>query len=263
VWGRLSAADSPLDCKRRSTPINVTDDRDWEDVAGEFMGAERERRRISRRILRSYEGRRERGASTNSHLPFGLKKVGDRLEPHPDHAWIIFDLDAKFLAGEGQMPLAFWLRAVSGGKIGSRRGIRKLLLNDAFVNAGLRSAETNAALQARCRFLAASYGNPAPHPSALTGIVACGRCLARGAPMNRALMSATCQKTNNTGGIICRFRGHSNFVVTVDLIEPLFVKFLERWQAPSTIERWAVEPTESEHAEYPSAEPATVAIRSA
>jgi DNA invertase Pin-like site-specific DNA recombinase len=241
-----SVALLPLDW-HRAAPINLDDDRDWQEIYDEFGAAAREHRRISRRVRRSYEGRRERGATTHSHPPFGLKKVGDRLEPHPETAWIIRDLDAKFIAGESQRDLVHWLRSVTAGQIGSRRGVRNLLANGTFVIGGLRSPDTHAAIQARIRFLAAKFGSVSTHDSALTGVVACGRCLDRGVPMNRSLMCASWQKTNKTAGLVCHLRGHSKFQVTVDLIEPLFAKFLERWQAPSTIERWAVEPTESEH----------------
>jgi DNA invertase Pin-like site-specific DNA recombinase len=236
----------PLDW-HRAAPINLDDDRDWQEIYDEFGAAEREHRRISRRVRRSYEGRRERGATTHSHPPFGLRKVGDRLEPHPETAWIIRDLDAKYLAGEGQLPMTVWLRTVTAGKIGSRRGIGNLLSNRTFVSAGLRAPDTQAAIDARRRFLASNFSSFTMHDNALTGVVACGRCLDRGQPMNRSLMCATFQKSNNTAAILCHGRGHANFYVTVDLIEPLFAKFLERWQAPSTIERWAFEPTADEH----------------
>jgi len=232
----------PIDW-RREKPINVDDDRDWCDVVDEFTGAERERRRISRRVQRAYEGRRERGATTVYHPGLGLKKVGDRLEPDPETAWIINDLDRRLLENQSRSQLAVWIRNVSGGRVTSRDAIYHIAHNCSFVAAGVRSQETQSRLNAFMAEMSRRFGGAkrvADH--SLTGVILCGRCLDMGRPPSKSLLAGTWLKTNGKRSLLCHGRGHPSFYVTSDTVEPLFVDFLKRWLAPDTLARWEDEP---------------------
>jgi DNA invertase Pin-like site-specific DNA recombinase len=237
----------PIDW-RRDKPINVDDDRDWCDVVDEFTGAERERRRISRRVRRSFEGRRERGATTVNHSAMGLKKVGDRLVPDPDSAWIIQEIDRRLLAYQSRNQILLWVRGVSSGGIRSTDGIFYIAKNRRYVEAGVRTAETQARLDAQMSEMAKRFGKAGAHAHALTGVIACGKCLDLGYRPEESLMCSIWMKTDGCSSTVCRRGRHGDFYVFTHLLEPLFVEFLERWQVPDVLANWETEPQESEGA---------------
>jgi len=231
----------PLDWQRR-TPINVDDDRDWGEVVEEFTLAERERRKIGRRVKRAYEGRRERGATTVYHPAFGLLKRGDHLVPDPDNAWIIQEADQRRLQGESMRCIVNWIGAVTPGKLKTPKGLQHIQLNTNFVTAGVRTPEVQQQLNLIYARTSSKYGRISPHAHELTGVIACSRCLKLGYAAEKSLLWGVWMKTNQKKMLVCRRRRHPDFYVTTDRVEPMFVEFLDQWQAdPATLERWAAD----------------------
>ncbi len=235
----------PIDW-RREQPISVDDDRDWCDVVDEFTGAERERRRISRRIRRSFDGRRERGATTVNHTAFGIKKVGDHLAPDPETAWVVRDIDRRILEGQSRSQIALWASNVSSSTITSQDAIYHIVKNKHYVEAGVRSAETQRRLDTKMREFARRFAKAGTHGHALTGVIACGRCLDLGYRPEESLMCGLWFKRNQCSAISCRRGRHSDFHVFAHRVEPLFVEFLTRWRAPDALKNWADEPATGE-----------------
>ena len=165
----------PLDW-RRDRPIDVDDDRDWSDVVEEFTAAERERRRIRRRIQRAYDGRRERGATTTNRAPFGLRKVGDTLVVDPATAWIVHQAEMQLLGGASTRDVARWVRDVHPKAWRTRTGLVDAMVNASYVRAGLRTPERHAELATMVAGYRERYGFDAKHEHELTGIFACGFC---------------------------------------------------------------------------------------
>lgn len=183
----------PLDW-RRNRPIDLDDDRDWSDVVEEFAAAERERRRIRRRMLRSFEGRRERGATTTNRPPFGLIKKGDVLIPDPDTAWIVQEADKRALQGHHFLDIARWATSLSPDAWSASRGVTYGLANPAYVATGVRSVETQRALDELLELRRGRFGQRRKHANEFTGVFLCGHCFDSG---KRALMVGT--HTNNHG----------------------------------------------------------------
>ncbi|GAC1546148.1 MAG: hypothetical protein NVS2B17_29160 [Candidatus Velthaea sp.] len=165
----------PLDW-RRERPIDVDDDRDWDDVVHEFSGAERERRRIRRRMLRSFEGRRERGATLCNRGAFGLRKEGDRLVPSDD-AWIVREADRMIIAGSSLEVVAKWAATVAARPPWAYiSGLRDAMENPNYVRAGVRTPETQTALYEAAKRLSERYGGKRKHEHEFSGIFACAEC---------------------------------------------------------------------------------------
>lgn len=156
----------------RDEPIAIDTDTDWAMVVDEFVGAERERRRIKRRMLRSFEGRRERGATTHNRVPFGIVKVGDHLAPDPEKVWLIHEMEDRLLAGASSMELAYWLHGL--GVLSCRTTVIKIARNRAYVEAGVRTLERQAALEAEVARRAQRFGIRVAHE--FSGVFRCGFC---------------------------------------------------------------------------------------
>ncbi len=236
----------PLDW-RRTEPINLDDDRDWNDVVGEFQAAERENRIRSRRTRRSWEGRRERGAVLTNRTPFGLRREGDRLVPG-EHAWIITEIDRRYLAGDRVTKICEWVSAQIGDKYwGSRTGIILALRSQHYVDAGLRTPETREALLAALDARRIRHGKKSVHEHEFTGVFACARCLALGYAPAEALMTG--QMTHDNKGaphfsLVCqdgnavRVR-HPRFIVRVERVRPMWNAAVELLQYDEpTVIRW-------------------------
>ena len=176
----------PLDW-RREKPINLDDDRDWRDVVDEFTSAESERRRIRRRVIRAYEGRRERGATTVYKTPLGVLKQGDRLVPDPATAWIIHEIDRRILARESTYEVATWCRTVAGA-FTARMSITCAIRNRNYVVAGVRDEATQAALDQYTEMGRTRIGHGSKHQHILTGAVACGYCVELGFAPEESIM---------------------------------------------------------------------------
>ncbi|MDE2106509.1 MAG: recombinase family protein [Patescibacteria group bacterium] len=177
----------PLDWARER-PIDVDEDRDWQDVVEEFTGAERERRRIRRRVLRAYQGRLERGATFTNRLAYGLARRGDHLEPGPA-AWVIAEIDRLFLEGGSVQDVYAWVRASAPDAWGTRNGVHRALRCRSYVTAGVRAPETQAAIDQRLVLARDRYGRQDSHGHALAGVVACGLCVELGFARESSLMS--------------------------------------------------------------------------
>ncbi len=165
----------PLDW-RRERPIDVDDDRDWGDVVEEFTAAERERRRIRRRIVRAYEGRRERGATTVNLAPFGLKKLGDNLVADVATAWIVREAEDRLLAGHVLTDVLRWLGATHAKAWRTSSGLRDAMVNRSYVQAGVRTEDRQADLDAYCAGRRERYGFRTLHEHEFTGVFLCGVC---------------------------------------------------------------------------------------
>lgn len=162
----------PLDW-RRNTPLDIDDDRDWADVVAEFTAAERERRRISRRVKDSYEGRRARGAVLANRTPFGLLRSGDRFVPGPD-AWIVAEAEQRLLRGDGQLGIVAWVRDVapeSGWK--TIYGLYACMVNEHYVKAGARTPERHRELRDYLQGVRSRYGQRRENEHEFTGVFRC------------------------------------------------------------------------------------------
>lgn len=218
----------PLDWDR-ADPIDLDNDRDWDTVYSEFGAAERERRRIAKRIKTSYEGRRERGATTVNSPPFGLAKEGDRLVPGP-MAHIVAAVDARYLAGEDPMTTLAWAYEASGGKSWTgRTGIRLAMLNPGYVAAGVRSIETAAALITLLKSRDKRHGMMRKHDHEFTGVFECGQC---GAVMGERLLHDP-YTNEDVPAIVCQAgyrlnKAHKTFTVRVSKIEDAWREFIGR-----------------------------------
>jgi DNA invertase Pin-like site-specific DNA recombinase len=205
----------PLDWERER-PIDLDEDRDWSDVVEEFTAAERERRKIRKRVRRSFEGRRERGATTTNKAPFGVVKAGDHLRPDPERAWIVNETDQRVLRGESMGAIATWANALDPKAWKTRTGVMLAARNPAYVVAGVRTAETQAALETKLAEYSSRYGmTRRVHAHELTGVFACGICVDQGVPEADALMHGGRQNRRET--LVCdrspgRGRGHRFFV---------------------------------------------------
>ena len=177
----------PLDW-RRERPIDIDNDDDWRDVVDEFTDAEKERRRIRRRVSRSYEGRRERGATTVNTPAYGLRKDGDRLVP-TDDAWIVRELDTRFLAGTTIADLARWTRAVAPEAWRSIAGVRSALANAHYVSAGIRDVETHAKIASKLQLRAERFNQERVHEHEFSGVFVCGPCIEAGREPRVSLMN--------------------------------------------------------------------------
>lgn len=227
----------PLDW-HRSRPIAVDDDSDWRDVVEEFTGAERERRRIRRRVLRSYEGRRERGATTSNRAPFGTRKVGDRLVEDPETAWIVREVDARLVAGEPSPSILVWARAAHPNAWKVRASILAAAANPRYVTAGVRTPETHRQLATLLERHRARYGTSVTrrHDHEFTGVFHCPRCghLMSGFPVS-GRQGVICPTMNRADG------GHPIFIVAASKFSAQWGRYLRRLEAidGEQLRRWA------------------------
>lgn len=239
----------PLDW-RREKPIDLTDDRDWRDVVDEFTGAEAERRRIRKRIMRSYAGRRERGATTVNHAPYGTKKQGDRLVPDPEAAWAIAEIDRRTLEGETRVAVAEWAKA-AGIPLNGITTIACVLDNRNYVAAGVRTLETQAKLD-EIREMArerVKHGPKMDH--VLTGCILCGFCVAAGVPRPIMYGGTNSGKNVDENGVrekvpalqCNRTEQHRRWFASSHRVTPLWESYMGQiaaaFEDPAMLERWA------------------------
>lgn len=233
----------PLDW-RRERPIDVDDDRDWDDVVQEFTGAERERRRIRRRIVRAYEGRRERGATVTNRPPFGLLKQGDHLVPDPERIWIIREVERMALEGTAFATIAQWARSVDPTAWKTRAGPRQAIGNPSFLAAGARTPERQAELDASLADNVLRFGKlKTMHPHVFAGIFVCGICVDGGYAPERSVMTGAWQK--GLERIVCAHmqnvddRGHS-FYCDARLVVDQWSRYIRALaNDDDAVDRWA------------------------
>jgi DNA invertase Pin-like site-specific DNA recombinase len=269
-------------------PLDLTRDADRDYIWQKFSDAEAERRRIKKRQKKRYDEQRNRGAATTNRPGFGLLLVGPkghkRLEPDPVTAPIVQEVDRRILAGESQRKVIEWVQSVAPLAWTSRRGLSLALWDndDAYVKAGVRAPETQAALRAlhgqhRQVFGYDRAGRTAPeatgddvldkfvrqmvngHPApedrehGLSGLVACGVCADAIGDPRQALMVSRYMVTNpHPYGLYCKgIRGrarHHDYEIHVGVhrIRPLIVDKLLKLRDPAVAEAvmaaWRDEP---------------------
>jgi len=181
----------PLEWDRDDPPDIITyDSPDYIRFRDEIIAAQAEAKRIRVRRQRSMQGRRERGATLTMRAPFGLQRDPadrDRLAPSPQ-AGIVAEIDRRYLAGESPLAILRWLDSEVPGAWKSRPGLRKALLNPSYELAGVRSAQTAAAIRALLATRETRHGLYRLHDHEFTGVFACGRCVAMGVDPKNALM---------------------------------------------------------------------------
>ncbi len=226
---------------RRDRPIDLDDDRDWADVVAEFTQAEAFRRKLSRTIRRSYEARGERGATKTNKPPFGLVKVGDQLVPDPDRAWIVAEVDRRLLAGESMGELNSWSRSIDPAAWQTRTGVMLAMSNTAYVEAGVRKVQTQAALNSLLATNSARFGlTRRKYELEFTGVFRCecgqlmhsAGVMINGVPRERII----CDRRNRAE------RGHCVFVYA-ERVAPLWARYTEEISAPGAVERWTTAAT--------------------
>jgi DNA invertase Pin-like site-specific DNA recombinase len=156
-------------------PIDPGDDRHWEAFTMELIGAERERRRIAKRVQQAFDERKRRGWTCHNKGPFGLKKGTEQLVVVPKVAEIVREVDRRYVNGETLDDLLHFVRSRGVGWR-SHNGIRLALSNRAYVDAGLRSVEMQERIDARKAQDGKRYGHTAKTIHPLSGVFACGVC---------------------------------------------------------------------------------------
>lgn len=237
----------PLDW-RREKPIDVDDDRDWAEVVDEFTGAESERRRIRRRVRRSRAERAERGATNTYNPPLGIMKKGDRLVPDPQTAWLIAQIDVRFLSGATLADLAKYALALHPDAWTTYSGVRKALANHAYVVAGVRRPEDQRQIDSLLEEMTKRFGRVHKWEHEFAGVFLCGPCFDAGYRnlMSAAFTHAKTKKQSGKAQLICDRRrwgqtGHPDryFCVSVDRVEPAWHAFIETLSAPEAVDRFA------------------------
>ena len=242
----------------RAFDLAVDEDRDY--IVQRFGDAEAERRRIKKRQDKRYKEQRERNVTTTNRPAFGLRLAGERkghrwLEPDPDTAAIVNEVDRKILAGQSQNKVLEWLQPIDGAWR-SRRGLT-IALNDkhgGYVAAGVRTPETQRQLRDLLGSKKQSYGDDRStksyrtHP--LSGLVACRICVDAGVPVERARMHGryvVANARNNPYTLVCdNSKVHKSLWVSQEKVIPLIVDKL-RWLrdenvAHAVFEKWSKEP---------------------
>lgn len=238
----------PMDWDR-AHPIDVDDDHDWENVVHEFQIAEGENRRRSRRMIRSYEGRRERGATTCTTEPFGLRRRRDGFEPG-EYAWVVNETDRRYLAGEHVLETLSWLHALDVGAWTSRNGLRTALLSEHYVAAGVRTPETAAAIKALLRSRdGRRAGTRREIPHEFAGVFACARCVEQNRDERDSIMGSFTKFHKRSGrwyeAVACEYsqrlvKRHKPFNVSVDRISPVWFDLLKQLRGDEeAIAQWA------------------------
>jgi DNA invertase Pin-like site-specific DNA recombinase len=221
-------------------PLDLTRDSDRDYIWQKFSDAEAERRRIKKRQKKRYEEQRKRGAATTNRPGFGLLLTGPkghkRLEPDPATAPIVQEVDRRILAGESQRRVIEWVQSVAPLAWASRRGLSLALLDDddAYVKAGVRTPETQAALRAlhgqhrqvfgydrvgraapsetgddvldrHVRQMLSGHVPPEERQHGLSGLVACGLCAdAIGDPRHALMMGRYIVTNPNPYTLVCK-----------------------------------------------------------
>lgn len=235
----------PLDWDRK---IDVDDDRDWDEVVEEFRAAERERRRIRKRVLRSYQGRRERGATTANVAPFGLIRQGDLLVTDPTRAWIAAEIDKRALAGEPFSQIVAWALSVDERAWRTKPGLTRALKNEAYVRAGIRTPETQRKLNALLESRRGRFGMVRDKDHEFTGVFACGACVDAGYPVEKSLMSGVdrrgfpniqCRHRDNRGGYQRQAEGvRHSFMVAESKVAAEWERMIYALASPAGLAAW-------------------------
>ena len=219
----------PLDSRR---VVDIDEDYGWRDVVEEFTAAEWERRKIRRRVIRSYEGRRERGATTSNKVPLGVRKDGDRLVPSDD-SWLAAEIDRRVLAGESRQSVVRWIRSVHAKGWKSATSLRRMLVNPAYEAAGVRSAEDAAKLRVLDKQLGAQFGEKLKrkYDHEFTGVFRCAACGYR--------MHSVVGRKGET--LVCdRHIDHPSFNVLVDeRVRSAWAGYLSRVQTDAFVQEWS------------------------
>lgn len=192
--------------------VDFADYASWREFAQNLMDAEAERRRIARRIKKSYDDRRARGVLLGNRVPFGLVRGGTRNEPRaiPDEepllddgmspAEIVREMDKRVVSGETLRDVGAWIMLTTKGcrrSIRSMGNYKHLLQHPLMVPSGLRSAQTQAQIDARLSGNAAKRQRTFDHP--MTGVACCPRCIEEGVSERDALLVA-----GPHGNLVCR-----------------------------------------------------------
>lgn len=233
----------PLDW-RRANPVDLDSDDDWREIVDEFTDAEKERRRIRRRVLRSREGRRERGATNTYNPALGIRKNGDRLEPDPETAWIGVEIGTRFVAGEPMRAIARWSAQVHERGWTVAAGVKRALANHSYVTAGVRTPELQRAIDVALAAIEGRYGQTRKHgPTEFAGIFFCGKCWDAGI---RHRMSGFHYREGGSprSGLICDVQhvsAHPDRSVSVaqHLVADQWRALVDGLLAGGAIERWA------------------------
>lgn len=232
----------PIDAQRKR-PIDPDNDDDWRDVVEEFTDAERERRRIRKRIRRSYKGREERGATFTNRRAFGLRRKGDHLEPDPSTAWIVQEVEKRVLSGENLHGIVRWVAEVHPKAWRTATGVRRAMLNENYVMAGARDPQVQSAL--RLLFDSKRFGHDRKHAHEFTGVFACGHCIDAGYAHNEVLMSGFGGPPDKWG-IVCAHRDSERletyrhaFKVLEMRVRPFWESVIATLGSEDFLERWA------------------------
>lgn len=250
---------------RKEKPFDLRSDVDRNDVLNKFRTAENERAMIRERQLYRYEEQRERGAATVNRPAFGLRLSGERkghriVVGDPDTAPIVQEVDRMVLNGASQRTVLAYLAPMGlKGIWTSRRGLALALRNEAYVEAGVRSAET----QRRLRELffgnvqKQSYGpdrntTQSFRQHEFSGLIACGQCVTAGYDSNAARMTSRYMTMNlNPQTLVCSgvrsgVTVHKPIMISLHFVlAPLmdcFNKLRDRNVAEAVLERWKQEP---------------------
>ncbi|HEV7180152.1 MAG TPA: recombinase family protein [Candidatus Baltobacteraceae bacterium] len=227
----------PLDW-RRERALNVDDDRDWSDVVDDFTGAERERRRISNRIKRSYEGKRERGAVLATRTPFGLERRGEHFIPGAK-AWVVQEAENRVLQGDPLVHVLQWLMEIAPESFRQTSSLRHAFGNEHYLLAGARTLERH---QQLAEFLAISserFSQRRKHEHEFTGVFLCGRCDVPmfGRVVQRKGLEFRSVSCSN-GGKVDLPKRHQ-FTVAISHVESRWREYISRLIAdPGLLERW-------------------------
>jgi DNA invertase Pin-like site-specific DNA recombinase len=241
-------------------PFDLTVDEHRDYIVQRFSDAEAERRRIKKRQQKRYKEQRERNMTTTNRPAFGLRLAGDRkgykwLEPDPDTAAIVNEVDRRIIAGQSHNKVLEWLKPIPGAWR-SRRGLT-IALNDkhgGYVAAQVRTPEVQRQLRDLLGSKKQSYGDDRStkshrtHP--LSGLVACRLCVDAGVPIERSRMHGryiVANAKNNPYALVCdNSKVHKGLWVSQEKVVPLIVDKL-RWLrdenvARAVFEKWSKEP---------------------
>ena len=162
-------------------PINLDSDRDWKSVVQELTAADYERRRIRSRIVKSFNARRARGATTHSFGPFGLVKRGDALVPVPELIPVLRHAERLFLSGKSlRIVLEYVQRKAGRTAWKSQAGLHNFLVSAEYSKAGIRSKRTQELIDQRLAIFREQAIKRTLFDHPMAGVVLCGLCLTLG-----------------------------------------------------------------------------------
>ncbi len=192
--------------------VDFADLNSWRDFAHNLMDAEAERRRIARRIKKSYDDRRARGVLLGNRVPFGLVRGGTKAEPRavPDEepllegglspAAIIREIDRRVVSGEPLRDVGAWVMLTTKGcrrSVKSIANYKHILQHPLMVASGVRTPEVQAKIAGRLSGNAAKRQRTHDHP--MTGVACCPLCIGEGVAERDALLVA-----GPHGNLVCR-----------------------------------------------------------